>query len=130
MNNNDCVFCKIVKGELPCYKIWEDDDFLAFLSINPPVEGLTVLIPKKHYPSYFKEVENKMNKIYYFLKYLTNNRKIPKHETEWDIAFIIIMTLALIYGSVLLIIKGMGEWTAFLLIEYIWAFDNLRYNRP
>lgn len=45
----DCVFCKIVKGEIPCYNVYEDDLFLGFLDINPRTEGHTVLIPKKHY---------------------------------------------------------------------------------
>ncbi len=45
----DCIFCKIVKGELPCYKIYEDKDFLAFLDIAPFCEGHTHVIPKKHY---------------------------------------------------------------------------------
>lgn len=48
----DCIFCKIVLGESPSYKIWEDDKHLAFLSIFPNTEGVTVVIPKKHYPSY------------------------------------------------------------------------------
>jgi len=45
---NDCVFCKIVKGELPSYKIYEDNDFFGFLDINPLNEGHAMLIPKKH----------------------------------------------------------------------------------
>ena len=45
----DCVFCKIVKGELPAYKIYEDDNFLAFLDIMPFTDGHTQVIPKKHY---------------------------------------------------------------------------------
>lgn len=49
---NDCLFCKIVKGELPSHKVWEDEKHLAFLSIFPNTEGATVVIPKKHYPSY------------------------------------------------------------------------------
>lgn len=48
----DCIFCKIVKGQAPCYKIWEDKDHLAFLSIFPNTEGFSVVIPKKHYSSY------------------------------------------------------------------------------
>ena len=50
--NQDCIFCKIVKGEAPCYKIWEDEKHLAFLSIFPNTEGFSVVIPKKHYGSY------------------------------------------------------------------------------
>lgn len=49
---NDCIFCKIVQGTSPCHKIWEDDHHLAFLSIFPNTEGFSVVIPKKHYPSY------------------------------------------------------------------------------
>ncbi|TAK04062.1 HIT family protein [Patescibacteria group bacterium] len=48
----DCVFCKIAKGEAPAHKIWEDERYLAFLSIFPNTEGFSVVIPKKHYPSY------------------------------------------------------------------------------
>ena len=47
-----CIFCQIVKGMAPCHKVWEDDEHLAFLSIFPNTEGVTVVIPKKHYPSY------------------------------------------------------------------------------
>jgi histidine triad (HIT) family protein len=49
---SECIFCKIVKGKAPCHKVWEDDCHLAFLSIFPNTEGVTVVIPKKHYPSY------------------------------------------------------------------------------
>lgn len=48
----DCIFCKVVKKELPSHKIWEDENFLAFLSIFPNTKGFSVVIPKKHYPSY------------------------------------------------------------------------------
>ena len=49
---NDCIFCKIVKGEAPSHKIWEDDKHLAFLSIFPNTEGFSVVVTKEHYPSY------------------------------------------------------------------------------
>jgi len=45
----ECVFCKIVAGEISCFKIYEDEDFLAFLDINPWVEGHTLVIPKRHF---------------------------------------------------------------------------------
>ena len=47
--NSDCVFCKIVKGEIPCHKVYEDENFLGFLDINPAAPGHSQLIPKKHY---------------------------------------------------------------------------------
>jgi diadenosine tetraphosphate (Ap4A) HIT family hydrolase len=52
MTNSDCIFCKIVAGKIPCHKVWEDEAHLAFLSIFPNTEGVTVVIPKKHYSSY------------------------------------------------------------------------------
>ncbi len=48
---NECLFCKIAKGEIPCHKIYEDEDFLAFLDIYPNTKGMTLVIPKKHYHS-------------------------------------------------------------------------------
>jgi diadenosine tetraphosphate (Ap4A) HIT family hydrolase len=52
MYKEDCIFCKISKGEIPSYKIWEDDKHMAFLDINPVVDGMTLVIPKEHYHSY------------------------------------------------------------------------------
>ena len=46
---NDCLFCKIIKGEIPSNKVYEDDYAFAFLDINPSTEGHTLIIPKKHY---------------------------------------------------------------------------------
>ena len=44
----DCIFCKIVKGEIPCKKVYEDEDVLAFHDINPSAPIHFLLIPKKH----------------------------------------------------------------------------------
>jgi histidine triad (HIT) family protein len=45
----DCIFCKIVKGEIPSYKVYEDENFFAFLDIAPKNKGHTLVIPKEHY---------------------------------------------------------------------------------
>jgi diadenosine tetraphosphate (Ap4A) HIT family hydrolase len=45
---SECIFCKISNGEIPSIKIWEDENFLAFLDINPVSEGMTLVIPKEH----------------------------------------------------------------------------------
>ena len=45
----NCIFCKIVRGEAPAYKIYEDENFMAFLDIHPAVKGHTLVIPKTHY---------------------------------------------------------------------------------
>lgn len=43
-----CIFCKIVRGEIPAHKVYEDEDFLAFLDIHPQTPGHTQVIPKAH----------------------------------------------------------------------------------
>ncbi|TDJ20538.1 MAG: HIT family protein [Gammaproteobacteria bacterium] len=44
----DCIFCKIIAGEIPCFKLYESDDVLAFMDINPANEGHALVIPKEH----------------------------------------------------------------------------------
>ena len=56
---NECVFCKIVKGEIPSSKIYEDNEVLAFLDIKPVNFGHTLVIPKKHY----EKMENTPNDV-------------------------------------------------------------------
>lgn len=46
--NNDCLFCKIMKGSIPSYTIYEDDIVKVFLDINPSTNGDCLLVPKKH----------------------------------------------------------------------------------
>ncbi len=45
----DCIFCKIVAGEIPCFKLFEDEASLAFMDINPVQPGHALIIPKEHY---------------------------------------------------------------------------------
>lgn len=45
----DCLFCKIINGEIPSYKIYEDEIVYAFLDINPDSNGHTLIIPKEHF---------------------------------------------------------------------------------
>lgn len=49
----DCIFCKIVKKEIPCEKIYEDEQCLAFLDINPVNIGHTLIIPKEHFENIY-----------------------------------------------------------------------------
>jgi histidine triad (HIT) family protein len=46
--SGNCVFCRIIKGEIPSHKIYEDDNTLAFLDIHPSAPGHTLIIPKSH----------------------------------------------------------------------------------
>lgn len=55
----NCVFCKIVRGELPSIKIWEDKKHLAILDIKPNTKGMTLVITKKHFNSYAFDMPKK-----------------------------------------------------------------------
>ena len=57
MEKNDCVFCKIIKGELPSSKVYESYNTLAFLDINPVNIGHTIVIPKKHFNNLYDTPE-------------------------------------------------------------------------
>lgn len=46
--SESCIFCRIIRGEIPSYKIYEDERTLAFLDINPSAPGHTLIIPKAH----------------------------------------------------------------------------------
>jgi histidine triad (HIT) family protein len=48
-NDPNCLFCKIVAGQIPCHKVYEDARVLAFLDIGPLSDGHTLIIPKAHY---------------------------------------------------------------------------------
>ena len=48
-DDSDCIFCKIVKGEMKCDKVYEDKKILAFLDINYVNQGHTLIIPKEHH---------------------------------------------------------------------------------
>lgn len=76
-----------------------------------------------------------MNKIYKWLKWVTNNDN-EMSEAEWkhnevnfDIAFFIINTFCLVFGTLLLIYWKEYPWIAVLVIEYTWSLDNMRHNR-
>jgi len=51
---SDCIFCKIVNGDIPAKKVYEDDELLAFHDINPAAPVHCLVIPKKHIPSLLK----------------------------------------------------------------------------
>jgi histidine triad (HIT) family protein len=55
---DDCIFCKIVNGDVPCRKVFENERVLAFLSIEPVVVGHLLVIPKEHYENIFDVPED------------------------------------------------------------------------
>jgi histidine triad (HIT) family protein len=58
---NDCVFCRIVANEIPCYKVYEDASVLAFFDIAPVSPGHTVIIPKRHFANLEEVPESELS---------------------------------------------------------------------
>ncbi len=56
--NPDCIFCKIVAGEIPAFKVFENDQTIAFMDINPASEGHCLVIPKNHTENIFTTPED------------------------------------------------------------------------
>lgn len=48
--DSDCIFCKILDGQIPCIQVFEDDETLCFMDINPAQEGHALVIPRGHWP--------------------------------------------------------------------------------
>lgn len=68
----NCIFCKIINGVIPSYKIYEDEQVLVFLDINPASNGHTLIIPKKHYQDMFDIDENTRSHIFEISKKIMN----------------------------------------------------------
>lgn len=57
------IFCKIIDREIPCHKIYEDDDVLAFLDISQATKGHTLVVSKKHYDNFLTTPQEEMHKV-------------------------------------------------------------------
>ena len=59
----DCIFCKIIKGEIPSYKLYEDDKVVVIMDAYPNVDGHTLVIPKNHYETFLDLPDDLVNHI-------------------------------------------------------------------
>lgn len=71
----ECIFCKIIKGEIPSYKIYEDDFVFAFLDNNPSSPGHTLIIPKKHSKDLFDIEEEDLKRVIFASKKIAQKMK-------------------------------------------------------
>lgn len=71
----DCVFCKIIAGELPSYKVYEDDNTLAFLDINPVNPGHILIVPKRHFANIEEADEQTLSQVIKIVKKIGFNLK-------------------------------------------------------
>ena len=78
---DNCLFCKIIKKEIPSEIIYEDDEIFVFLDINPTTNGDTLVIPKKHYKDIFEVPESLLN---HMMDTYKNLYKIYKEKLKCD----------------------------------------------
>ena len=71
----DCIFCKIVRGEMPCSKVYEDDKVLAFNDIDPQAPVHVLVIPKKHYDSILDIKDDEMDIVAHIHKIINKTAK-------------------------------------------------------
>ena len=64
MADNGCLFCKIASGQIPCNKIYEDQDVIAFLDINPASKGHTLVVTKEHFQDFTKTPRDVIGHVY------------------------------------------------------------------
>jgi len=69
---NECIFCKIINKEIPCYEIYEDENILAFLDRTPVNPGHTLVIPKKHSETILDTDEETLEKLIIATKKISN----------------------------------------------------------
>lgn len=109
----NCIFCKIIEGDIPCHKIYEDELSLAFLDLNPINPGHTLLIPKKH-QDHLWDLDSET---YHYL--FETAKKIQR-------------ALSLTYSPprVGIIVEGFGVPHAHLHITPLYAGDDLKKPQP
>lgn len=73
---DSCIFCKIIQGTIPSFKVAENEEFLAFLSIAPIKSGHTLIIPKKHSEYIFDMGDNDLGKMMAFSKPVAEKLKL------------------------------------------------------
>ena len=71
----DCIFCKIAKGEIDSAKVYEDDDVLAFLDVNPLTKGHCLVVPKTHAENIFDISQDVLQKIIVGAKHISGKIK-------------------------------------------------------
>lgn len=71
----ECIFCKIIKREIPCFKVYEDEHVLSFADINPISDGHILIIPKQHAENIFEISEEALSAIHLASKKIASGMK-------------------------------------------------------
>ena len=104
----DCVFCKIIKGNIDSAKIWEDKEFLAILDVNPNTRGMTLVLTKKHYNSYAFDMPDKV-----YREFLLASKKVAK-----------LLEKSLNIKRVTMVMEGMGINHAHIKLYPLYGIKN------
>ena len=118
----DCIFCKIISGKTESAKIWENDEFIAVLDIMPNMNGMTLVLSKKHYDSYIFDMPDDA-----YLKFMDAVKEVSK-----------ILEKGLNVKRVAMVMEGMGINHAHIKLyplhgikgkfEEIWAKDKIFFK--
>ncbi len=84
---DDCIFCKIVKGEIPSFKIYEDDEVYSFLSIGPANFGHTLVIPKRHSESALSMTPDELGELSKRINIIAKGVKVGSSAQGVNISF-------------------------------------------
>ncbi len=109
MDQQDDIFSKILRGEIPCYKIYEDDFVLAFLDVKPVTEGHTLVIPKK-YARWVWDVEE-IGQLMDACKKIANHFKSV---TKQDVVYSFVHGEGVPYAHIHIFPKADDKYTAML----------------
>ncbi len=119
----NCVFCKIVNGELDSAKIWEDKDFLAVLDIMPNTKGMSLVLTKKHYDSYAFDMPDRI-----YSRFMLTAKNVSR-----------LLEKGLKVKRVAMVLEGMGINHAHIKLyplhglnnkfEEIWAKDKIFFEK-
>jgi histidine triad (HIT) family protein len=118
-----CIFCKIVSGQIPAARVWEDEKFLAVLDVFPNTKGMTLVMTKAHYDSYAFDMPDDV----YGEFFLAAKKVVKILETGLDVK------------RVALVMEGMGVNHAHLKLyplfgleekfKETWAKDKIYFDR-
>ncbi len=88
---NDCIFCKILNGDIPSKKIYEDDKVIVIMDVNPKVDGHSLIIPKEHITDFMEMNDELLAHIYKVAREMSNKLMTKLNATA--------MTLGVNYGE-------------------------------
>lgn len=85
----NCIFCKIINNEIPCYKLYEDEQVIVFLDINPITNGHALVVPKSHVTDIYEADDKLIAHMYNVAKDIANNlmKKLNKNGCSFHINY-------------------------------------------